>query len=202
MSSIDHLHAETEVMPVREHCEMLSQQFLLATTKPDHPNHSDIHAPPPPRLMRETLQTKFSQDIKHLIPESGSDSLSYKNGLKTLHTTNVQATILKQQNNPVLQHPAPKIDKSERTLPRKTRVTLAQLRSGYSSKLNSFLNRINPTKYPDPNCPECNHSPHTTDHLFTCQENPTDLTPISLWNNPVAASQLRTRHPGRAWLRT
>ena len=175
-------------MPVREHCEMLSKQFYLATTKPNHPNHSDTNTPPPPRLMRDTLKTKFSEDIRELIPENGSDELSYKIGLKFLHTSCVQSTIQNQQVNPILNLPAPEIDKSEKTLPRKTRVTLAQLRSGYSSSLNSFLNRINPNKYPDPNCPECSQHPHTTHHLFNCQEKPTDLTPISL--DPVSVALL------------
>ena len=86
---------------------------------------------------------------------------------------------------------------TERPLSRKARVTLAQLRSGYSSKLNTFLNRINPTKYPDRNCSACSQAPHTTQHLFECPVNPTDLTPLSLWTDPVdAATLLWVRGPG------
>ena len=29
-SDMGHLHAEAKIMPVKDHCEMLSQQFLLA----------------------------------------------------------------------------------------------------------------------------------------------------------------------------
>ena len=46
----------------------------------------------------------------------------------------------------VLNYPPPQyISKTEESLSRKARVTLAQLRSGYSSHLNTFLNRINHT---------------------------------------------------------
>ena len=187
MSSQDHIHAEAKTMPVKEHCEMLSKQFLLATTLPEHPNQENLSTSPP-RLMKHTLTTKFAKDVEPLIPENGTDIPSYKSGLKTLHTLSVQETILNQAPNLVLNEPAPEIHKSERSLSRKARVTLAQLRSGYSSHLNTFLNRINPTKYPDPNCPDCSLAPHTTAHLFNCSTNPTYLTPRSLWTNPTSAA--------------
>ena len=79
------------------------------------------------------------------------------------------------------------IDVSEKNLPRPTRSTLSQIRSGYSSYLNSYLHRINPTKYQE-NCPKCNSSIHNSQHLFNCPANPTDLTVTSLWENPVEAA--------------
>ncbi|MCP3662454.1 MAG: hypothetical protein GY696_08175 [Gammaproteobacteria bacterium] len=48
MTDIDHLHQETKVMKVKDHCEMLSKQFLLATQKCEHPNRVDLSLPPPP----------------------------------------------------------------------------------------------------------------------------------------------------------
>ena len=33
-------------------------------------------------------------------------------------------------------------------------------------------------------CPDCNTSPHNTNHLFNCQLKPPSLTPIDLWTNP------------------
>ena len=44
-------------------------------------------------------------------------------------------------------------------------------------------------KYPD-----CNASPHNTNHLFNCQMKPTSLTPIDLWTNlDLVASYLDSR---------
>ena len=40
MTAASHLHSESKVMPVKDHCEMLSQQFLLSTTQANHPNHT------------------------------------------------------------------------------------------------------------------------------------------------------------------
>ena len=187
MTAVDHLQAEAKMMGVQDHCEMLSQQFLLATTLPDHPNHSNIDAAPP-RLMKSTLRTRFADSVRPLTADGVTDSVSYKQGLKTIHTNCVATTIRKQTNNKVLNAPAPRINKTETSLPRKTRTTLAQLRSGYATTLNSYLHRINPTTYPTDACPNCSSAPHTTAHLFQCSANPTDLEPRILWEDPPAAA--------------
>ena len=77
----------------------------------------------------------------------------------------------------VLNAAPPKISDSEKVLPRETRSTLAQLRSGYSNYLNSYKARISqnqPTPIID-TCPHCNDASHTTNHLFSCRNNPTTL---------------------------
>ena len=146
---------------------MLSKQFLLATRKPDHPNHQSTQLTPPPRLMKENLQSRFLNDISPLTDEDRCvDEASYKAGLKLIHTDCVGKTIENLEDNKVLHAPAPEIHPSETSLPRKTRTTLAQLRSGYSTVLNSFLNRINPALSPTDSCPKCGQSPHTTAHLL------------------------------------
>ena len=123
--------------------------------------------------MRETLRTKDHQQV-NLLTLNGTvvDDLQYKEGLRTIHTTSVAAVINAQQKNKVLQQPSPNISKTEASLNRKTRVTLAQLRSGYSPYLNSYLNRINPTTYPTASCPDCEQSPHTMNTCFPVGQTP------------------------------
>ena len=77
--------------------------------------------------------------------------LNFKERLKFIHTLSVQSAINKQGENAILGTPAPNINASEKTLPRKTRATLAQLRSGYSSYLNAFMHRIK-RKNTEKNC--------------------------------------------------
>ena len=187
MTAASHLHSESKVMPVKDHCEMLSQQFLLSTTQANHPNHGDLEAAPP-RLMKPTLRSRYGSTVLPLTVDGRTDTTNYKEGLKTIHTSSVAKTIRNQEDNKVLLAPAPKVNQTEANLPRKTRTTLAQLRSGYSSILNSYLHRINPTTHPSPNCPRCNLSPHTTNHLFNCPSNPTELETRILWEDPPAAA--------------
>ena len=184
---IDHLHAESKIMPVKEHCQMLSKQFLLQTQLPNHPNSSDLNYTKPPRTMKRTLLTEYGTEISNMIPEEGLNSDNYKANLKHIHTESVRAVIANQANSIVLDEPAPSIDISERELPRRTRTILSQLRSSYSSHLKTFLHSIGASD--NPNCPDCNTELHTTNHLFNCTSKPTDLTARSLWNHPVRAAR-------------
>ena len=77
MSKPDHLHRETKGMTVKDHCEMLSKQFLLQTQLPNHPNRVDLSTPPPRRQMNQTLRSKFGEEIKQLsYPDMPQDNRS------------------------------------------------------------------------------------------------------------------------------
>ena len=91
--------------------------------------------------MRETLAARFSDSIRPLTLDGVTDPTNFKEGLKQLHTQSVARVIHNQADNKVLAEPAPLINKNEISLTRRTRTTLAQLRSGYSNNLNSYLNK-------------------------------------------------------------
>ena len=175
-------------MPAKAHNKMLSKQFLLRTKLADHPNkQNETDIPPNFRLMKPTLQTKFDPSIQHLAPDNLNE-IEYKSGIKAIHTSSVSEAILAQSDNRVLGTRAPNINPSERTLPRATRCTLSQLRSGHSPFLQEYLHRIKPDLHQD-SCPDCGQSPHNTLHLFDCPANPTDLDARILWEDPPAAAE-------------
>ena len=60
-SSVDHLQAETEVLPVGDHLELLSAQFLASAQQPDHPSHHVVNLDPGPRVQKETLSSKVGK---------------------------------------------------------------------------------------------------------------------------------------------
>ena len=188
MAHPDHLHQETKIMTVQNHCEMLSKQFLLQTQLPDHPNRVDLNAPPPRRQMVQTLKSKFGREINQMSqPDLPQDI--YKQRLKAIHTNSVHSNILRLEHNKVLGAPPPNISDSEKALPRITRTTLSQLRSGYSTYLKSYMSRIS-KEVPVPDiCPLCTQPGHTTEHLFSCPVNPTTLTPHDLWTKPLECAR-------------
>ena len=155
---------------------MLSKQFLLATQLPTHPNNCDLNNQNPPRIMKHTLITRHGYEISNRIPAEGLNTDNYKTILKNIHTESVAEAISNQENNKVLNEPAPQVHKSELELPKRTTSVLSQLRSSYSSHLQSFLYSIG--KSQDPNCPDCHTDLHTTNHLFNCPANPTSLPTI------------------------
>lgn len=57
-------------MPVKAHSQILAKQFLLVSTKPDHPNNANIIAAPP---LLEARKTLYSNEIKPLVPGGISD---------------------------------------------------------------------------------------------------------------------------------
>ena len=134
--------------------------------------------------MKETLQTGYEgRYIEPLLNNNEPlNEKKHRKLLKEIHTNKVSDALLSFENSPVLDERAPKISKDEPKLPRSTRRTLAQLRSGYSKSLNSYRHRIDSSV--SEFCPDCNLEPHTTQHLFNFNLNPTTLNTIDLWKQP------------------
>ena len=187
MTPVDHLHAETRMMKLPAHNEMLSRQFLLTTQRKGHPNRQDLRGPPPGRVMRETLATLYGQDYAEDLPEEGLDHDHWRSWIREIHTAEVSRSLAELEPNPVLGEEAPQVSTTERQLPPRTRSLLSQLRSGKSPMLNTFMARIRPGH--TDRCPDCGIEPHDTSHLFNCTARPTHLTPRSLWEAPEEAAE-------------
>ena len=181
MTSIDHLHQESKVLPVKVHSTMITKQFLAAFHQNNHPGNKYLNQQKPPRNLRKTLL-----DHEPEIREKYRAGNLYKDTLKSIHTETVHRTISSYPPNRVLQTQPPEINKEERDLDRKTRTRLARLRSGFCRSLKSYMSRIDDQE--TDSCPLCHVSPHDTLHLFNCSENPTDLSPIDLWTRPKLAA--------------
>ena len=129
MSSIDHLHIETEMLKVKEHSELLSAQYLARCLEPGNVCHPITTRAPPERQMKETLYTRHRNNDR-------------KATLQALHTAAVVKAVQCHERNVVLDGRPPPINNSEQELTRKERLTLAQLRSGHCRLLGSYKSRI------------------------------------------------------------
>ena len=177
MSGTDHLHQECKILPIKEHSQLLCKQYLAGTFLPAHPGNKNLenynpmrNKKPTVRIFKEEVTSKFQSD------------LTYKETLKSLHTDSVQKAIDNYDNNRVLNSKPPEINPEELTLSRRERVELARLRSGFSRQLKHYHGKID-NKVQD-RCPLCNATPHDTNHLLICRENPTNLTVMNLWTKP------------------
>ena len=104
--------------------------------------------------------------------------------MQSIHTNEVK-DYMDTREEKVLNSPAPEINADEK-LPRKTRRILAQPRSGYSPHLRACLKRTGVED--SDSCPDCKKEKHTTNHLFDCEANPTNLCVLSLWESPTEAA--------------
>ena len=186
MASVDHIHQETKVLPVKEHTEMVAKQYLATCFNPKHPGNKQLNKPRDPRVMKTTINMYKDQVADLLGNVQQPDDTIIKAAQKTIHSESVADTTSNLAPNRVLGILPPEINQEILTLDRTTRSELSQLRSGFSKRLNSYLHRLD-ASIPD-ECPDCLLSPHDTAHLFACRANPTVLTPDSLWSSPVEAA--------------
>ena len=189
MTPIDHLHTETKTLKVEEHLKMLCSQYLGTYFQPNHASFPVVTANSGPRRKKKTLQLSFADQVSDLLVDGCVEDI--KEARKVIHTRAVEEAIASRGPNGVLGSAALDVDTGKVGLPRGARTTLAQLRSGYCSALHSFKHRIGLSAAPT--CPCCRQADHTTQHLFSCPEHPTDLSPLDLWQRPdEAATFLRT----------
>jgi hypothetical protein len=129
--------------------------------------------------------------LNHDISDNSANIETIRCNMNLIHSEKVTNYLDNERSkNKVLNAHPPEINKSELTLSRKTRRRLAQLRTGKSPFLYSYLHHIDESNYPTPNCPLCKTIEHTTNHLFSCSKLPTKLKPLDLWNDPVSVSAL------------
>ena len=108
-----------------------------------------------------------------------------------IHSAAVASSIEARRVNRVLDAPPPTIDPEEEELPRKTRRTLSQLRSGFCLSLEEYRHRVGLSA--SRVCPCCRQEDHTVQHIFECPDHPTDLQPLDLWLHPIGVAEfLRT----------
>ena len=190
-TNIQHLHDETETLPIAEHCKLHTSLLRHKAQLPSHPLHSLTTQPPPPRMKKQTPFHNSSYTTN--LRPNPDDPNSHKRGLTTIHSSIVQNYLTSRQHNKLTDDTPLLPDQSERTLPRETRRQLAQLRTDKSPILSAYLNRIDPTKHPTDRCPLCRTDRHDTVHLLNCPTIPTTLTVVDLWTSPVEVAGLLAR---------
>ena len=166
-TAIDHLHDECEVLRVGDHMELLSAQFLAKALSPRHPSHSCVKADRGRRAMKETLRSKVFSYVEPYVDDEGNvQPNKVKEVMDNIHTDLVRNKLAGYAENRILNQRPPKINPNEKTLPRRTRTILAQLRSGHCVRLRDYQFRIG--KVPDDRCQDCHLDAQSVDHLFNC----------------------------------
>ena len=159
-------HQEARDLPVRQHNELISQQFAIEFHPPQHTCHQLCHRPPDDRPeRRRSLIGLFIPNIQQYLAEEPLSSTSYKTVISNIHQDAVRHTIVSSSSKLLNGRPPP-IATAEQTLPRNARTILAQLHTGHSRILGQHMERIDPTARN--HCHDCGHSPHDTHHLFDC----------------------------------
>ena len=193
-SNTQHLHDETQILPINQHLKLHASQLGQKAQNPDHPLHNLTQQPITPRHKK---QTTFDNDNNYTInidsQPNETTQTTIKQNIKTIHTQITEQHLQSRPHNRLLGDTAPPIDKTEETLSKHTRRLLAQLRTNKSPFLIEYMHKISPDTHPTPNCPLCTNNIHNTAHLFTCTKIQTTLQVQDLWRDPVGVGDLLAR---------
>ena len=198
MAPINHLHREALMLPVDDTLQLLCKQYLASALVPEHPCHATVTSDSGPRSIRHTLQSRFLPSIQQFLVYNTIPADSRRNVLSAIHNNAVQAAVAASSGNRLLDGPAPVVNGEELSLPRPARAALSQLRSGYCAALNNYQFRVG--RSITASCPLCLDAEHTVAHLFDCPVQPTELTTLDLWNNPVEVANFISSLPFFSYL--
>ena len=158
LSSIDHLHSETEMLQVKDHLNLLSVEYLVQCLDTENVCHHITKMDLPPREMKETMFTRHNQIVLPLLANNS------KYTLQALHTSFVNTAIDNMKDNRVLNNQPPPISHQESLLSRRQRKTISQLRSRHCKLLNSYKKRLKQSD--SASCLDCRMDPQDVPRLF------------------------------------
>lgn len=115
MSSQEHLHRECKMISVRTHCTLLTKQHTASCFQNTHPGRRLLNLPEPKRNLKPK-HLKYKTEVAELFRQ-----MTYKDLVKTLHTSAVRETLASYPPNRILQQAPPDINPEEKSLPRSTR---------------------------------------------------------------------------------
>ena len=126
-TNTQHLHDETNVLPIHQHLQLHASQIRQKTQHPTHPLHKLTIHPHTPRLKQQTTFNNINYTTNiDTHPDTVTQQQISTNSTQ-IHTSIVQTNLLQRNHNKLMHQHAPKISPSELSLLRETRRTLVQL---------------------------------------------------------------------------
>ena len=104
------------MLPVGDHLELLSAQYLAGAQQPDHPSHRVFNLSPGPRRLKETLKSKVGHLVEPHLVNGVLPVGALKPTVVAIHTQVVQGAKSRSSLNRVLGTPAPEISATESSL--------------------------------------------------------------------------------------
>ena len=189
-TNIQHLHDETNILPIQKHLQLHASQIRQKAQYPSHPLYKYTTHNNSQRLMKPTTFNNSRYTTNIPTDPCTVTTADIKANMRDIHTTIVSQHLAARDNNKILRTHPPQVSSTEENLPRHTRRTLAQLRTNKSPFLLSYLHKIDASTHPSPLCPLCSTHEHTTQHLFSCPQIPTTLSAMDLWRDPSGVAAL------------
>ena len=109
IADVTELHQEAWVLPVRQHNELISQQFTIAFHLPQHPCHQLCHRPLDDRPeRRRSLIGRIKPNIQQYLTVQPLSNTSYKSAISSIHQ-DVIRTVIESSSSKLLNGRPPPI---------------------------------------------------------------------------------------------
>ena len=118
-TNIQHLHAESKVLPLLNHLNLHASNFYLNTLLPNHPLHQLNFNKSDPRNMKDTIfaNTEYHAGISNITNTTTITDEIIKQNLKINHTKTVEDYLNSRDINELIGIKPPDINPSEQSLP-------------------------------------------------------------------------------------
>ena len=94
-ASMEHLHHETQTLPVDDHLQLLSWQFLSTSLQPSNPSFDVVSKPQGPRQIRHTLSSRHLPAVEPFLRGGVLSPDRRLDTIKDLHTSAVAVAVRK-----------------------------------------------------------------------------------------------------------
>ena len=189
-TNIQHLHDETNILPIQKHLQLHASQVRQKSQYPSHPLHRYTAHNTSQRQKKPTTFNNSRYTTNIPTDPCNVTTADIKANMRDIHTSIVSQHLAARDNIKIFHTHQPQVSSTEENLPRHTRRTLAQLRTNKSRFLLSYLDKIDASTHPSPLCPLFRIHEHTTQHLFSCPQIRTTLSALDLWRDPSGVAAL------------
>ena len=131
-TNIQHLHNETNILPIQKHLQLHASQVRQKAQYPSHPLYRYTTHNNSQRLMKPTTFNNSRYTTNIPTDPCTVTTADIKANMRDIHTTIVSQHLAARDNNKILHTHPPQVSSTEDNLPRHTRRTLAQLRTNKS----------------------------------------------------------------------
>ena len=127
-TNIQHLHDETNILPIQKHLQLHASQIRQKAQYPSHPLYRYTTHNTSPRLMKPTTLNNSRYTTNIPTDPCTVTTADIKANMRDIQKSIVSQHLAARDNNKILRTHPPQVSSTEENLPRHTRHTLSQLR--------------------------------------------------------------------------
>src|SRR6476469_5201561 len=115
-TNIQHLHTETQILPLSTHLKLHASQLKQKAQLPTHPLHSFTKQNPSRRQMKQTIFkiTSFTTNLDANPTNTTETTVQFN--INEIHHSKVENHMQSLKPNKIINQPAPLINKDKQTL--------------------------------------------------------------------------------------